>query len=491
MKLALFILIAGLAPFARGEDQKVDAATQAATAKDTAEAPQAIVRDVKQTAPPASKTLSLEDCVSTAIHGATNVLKAQTDDRVSGQQVLQSYMQFLPNLTVQGAYNYAQGKQFLVSSAPTLVDGKSHGPSYGISTTLNIFNGFSDVASWRSAHDREHAADNTLTRAKQQISLDVTQSFLQTVLDKKLVEIAEKNLKASQDREQLIEEQTKVGLRNKSDLFRQQAQTSADEAFLITQQNKRQDDLVLLLRKLRIDPREDYILNEPTTLTSDLGKHVEAGAGVEQDRAIADALDHRADYDVSKLAAHAAHEDVTSSRASLLPKLDFVASYVTSARQFDYQTANGADVLGANNWGSMDDQLRNQGQTVYGLVLTWNIFDRWSDALNVDRAKANAYKADLDTEDFRRQVVGEVHQALTDYNAAVKQLETSERGLVASRKAYEVSEGRYEVGSITFVDLAAAQSALVQAEANRAQALIGYELQKRVVDFAMGLTAVD
>ena len=51
--------------------------------------------------------------------------------------------------------------------------------------------------------------------------------------------------------------------------------------------------------------------------------------------------------------------------------------------------------------------------------------------------------------------------------------------------------GRYEVGSLSYVDLALAQTALVQAEANRAQALIGFELAKRAVDYAQGTTEVE
>jgi outer membrane protein len=128
---------------------------------------------------------------------------------------------------------------------------------------------------------------------------------------------------------------------------------------------------------------------------------------------------------------------------------------------------------------------------MYGIVLTWSIFDRWNTSLNVERSKAVAYKADLDSEDYRRQVIGEVRQALSDLKAASKQLETSRRGLVAAQKAFEVSEGRYEVGSISYVDLATAQTALVQAEANRAQALISYELQKRALDYALGTTPIE
>ena len=68
---------------------------------------------------------------------------------------------------------------------------------------------------------------------------------------------------------------------------------------------------------------------------------------------------------------------------------------------------------------------------------------------------------------------------------------SSKKGTEAAQKAYEVTQGRYEVGSSNFVDLITAQAALVQAESSRAQALIGFLLQTKTVDFAQGLTPVN
>ncbi|HEX7672862.1 MAG TPA: TolC family protein [Bdellovibrio sp.] len=449
--------------------------------------PPLVVEEAQRTAK--DKTLTLEDSISMAIKSSTTILKAQRDREFGGTLVLQSYLQFLPNLTAQGAYNYNKGKTYLVSSTPTLVNSSSYGPSYTISTTLNLFNGFSDIAAWKAADERRDASEKTLFRAKQQISLDITQSYLQVVLDQKLVKIAEKNLKASKERQTLLEEQTKVGIRNKSDLFRQQAQTSQDEAFFITTQNKLKTDMITFLRKLRISPDEQYLLIEPA-LEEQVTKLEKNVSKMSEEEMVRQALENRRDYDVARLNAEATSHDVTSVRSAYFPRLDFVGSYLSSARAFDYQYVNGTNMAPASA-PSFEDQLRDQGSYYYGLVLTWSLFDHWSNSTNVERAKVTAFKAKIDSEDFRNQVVGEVRQAINDYKSAVQQLEASEKGLIAARKAYDVSEGRYEVGSLNYVDLSVAQTALVQAEATRAQALIGYELQKRAVDYALGTMAVE
>lgn len=437
----------------------------------------------------AVQTLTLEDSIQKALKETTEVLKAQSDRDVTGTGVLQSYLQFLPNLTAQGTYNYLRGQSFYTNTAPTLVNGFNYGPAYTVSTTLNIFNGFSDVAGFNAAHSRRSASDKTLTRVEQQISLDIAQSYLQVILDQRLVLIAEENYKASVDRQTLLEEQTKVGIRNLSDLFRQQAQTASDESFLVNSRNRKETDLILFLRKMRINPDDKYALVEPP-----LEEQVQALRTAEptsrddQEKMIDDALHTRVDYQASQDVADATKSDVTSYRSSYWPRLDFAASYGATARHLDYQYVSGTGDVTPASQTPLGSQLQDQTYYTYGLVLTWTIFDRWTTSYQVERAKGAAYKAQLDSEDYRRQVIGEVKQAVNDLHTSVQNLLASEKGLVAARKAYEVSQGRYDVGQLSFVDLAVAQTALVQAQSARAQSLIDYELRKRTVDFAMGTT---
>lgn len=430
------------------------------------------------------KQLSLEQSIQLALEDATAVQKARRDSEYAGTTVLQSYMQFLPNLVAQGAYNQTKGKTFFTAATPTIVNGKSFGPNYSVSTTLNIFNGFSDVAAWKAADKRRAAADKTLERTRQQISLDIAQSFLQVILDKKIILIADKYLKASKAREKLLEQQTEVGVRAKSDLFRQQAQASSDEAYLIQAQNKAKTDAIILLKKLRISPDEPYEFID-INLDSEVLKIKSEFAAVQEQQAIDQALAHRLDYQVSQLNAQATAHDVTQARSYFFPKIDLVATYLASARYFDYQYVNGNSVTPAAQR-PLSDQLHDQNSTLFGAVLTWNIFDRWVTPMNVERAKTAAFKAELDSRDFRNQVIGEVQQALNDYRSGYQQLEASERGLKAAQRAYEVSRGKYEVGALSYVDLALAQSMLVQAEATRAQALTNFYMQKRAYDFALG-----
>lgn len=437
------------------------------------------LREARPGQPPPVK-LTLEESVTRALNEATSVQRAKGDVEITGDQLLQGYAQFLPNLMASGNSDTTKGTTYLTMAAPTMIETRNHGVGYQISATINLFNGFSDLAGWRASIERKHAADLTLKRARQQIALDVTQSFLQVILDQQIVNIAEKNLLSSQARESLLSEQARVGVRNLADLFRQQAQTSSDESFLVTAQAKERTDELNLLRKLRLETDRNYVLVSPT-----LNEEPKASPFSDENKLVETALANRADLAASEEIARAAHWDVTSSRSLYLPKLDFGATMSSAGRILDHQLVNGGDVVPASQR-DLDDQLAHQVATTVGFRLTWTIFDRWVTSVNVQKAKVNARNTRLESEDRRLQVIAEIRQAYGEYRAVEQQLESTKKGLLAAQKAFEVMQGRYQVGSSSFVDLTTAQAVLVQAEANRAQALIAFQLQTRAMRTALG-----
>ncbi|MBC7658895.1 MAG: TolC family protein [Chitinophagaceae bacterium] len=431
------------------------------------------------------RVLTLDESIQIAIKEASAVLKAESDTEVRAEQLVQGYLQFLPSLIVQGGYNKFRGRNFLATAAPTLVRGSSSGTNYQVSTTLNIFNGLGDISAYKSIRNKKSAADKTFDRAKQQIALDVAQSFLQVILDAKVLQIAKDNLKTSQDRERLLDAQSKVGTRSLADLFRQQAQTSADQSSLISTQNRFESDKILLLRRLRLDPRSNIAFQEPIFNNDIVTLRQANSSPLSSDALTQEALNNRPDLDASQKLAAASREDVKFAQAPFLPRLDFVATYGSLTRDFDFQRVNGVDVTPTNQ-DSVGKQLADHTNATYGLAVTWNVFDRWVTRSNVAVARGIAYRSKIDAEDYRNQVIGEVRQVVVDRNASVQQLVTSQVGLTAAQKAFEVTEGRFSVGALSFVDLSAAQTALFQAQTSFAQALIGYELQKRALAYVLG-----
>ena len=429
---------------------------------------------------PGGAELTLEKSIQIAVDGATQVLKASNDLEFSGTRLLQAYGQFLPSIVGQGNYQYNRGRTYSAVATPIFVDGRSRNAAYSVTADLNLFNGLADFANLKSSILKKDASDLTLKRARQEIALDVAQTYLQVVLDEKLVQISMQNLQASQERERLLKEQTDVGVKNLADLFRQQAQTSQDESSLLSAQNKRRADQIALLRKLRVEVDRNYHFAEP-----EFSARAVAPAAASEADLVNEALRRRYDLKASKATYEASDWDIHTAAATYMPRLDLFGTVNSVGHTLLDQTVNGVNVV-TGPQDTIRDQLGRQVNYAVGLNLTWSLFDRFITAQNVSRAKLAANNAKVDADDRKFQVEGEVRQAYSGYVTAVQQLRSSKKGLEAAQKAYEVMDGRYGVGAASFLDLVTTQTALVQAESTRAQAVLNYELQVRSLGVAVG-----
>jgi outer membrane protein len=424
--------------------------------------------------------ITLEDAIKIGCQGSSDVLKSENDLHYNGTRLLQAYGQFLPSVYGSGSYAYNTGTVYSVAAAPALVSGSSKNASASITADLNLFNGLADFSNLKSSLLKKDSAELTVERAKEIIGLDIAQSFLQVVLDTKLVEIAKKNLQASTEREKLLEAQTEVGAKNMSDLFRQQAQLSLDQASLLSSENRTRTDQISLLRKIRLDVDKVYHFVDPEFPEN----RAEANPPAER-QLMSEGLQIRVDLKASNETADAGHWDIHVAASNYIPKIDLLGSVNTGGHTLIDQNYNGANVVPPSQ-NSMSYQLGRQIEYVVALNVTWSIFDRFVTAQNVSYARRIADDADIDAENRRLQVQGEIRQAYGDYLTAIQQLHASKKGLDAAQKAYEVVEGRYSVGAASFLDLITSQSTLVEAESNKEQAVVNYELQTRALDLALG-----
>ncbi|NTV45833.1 MAG: TolC family protein [Chlorobiales bacterium] len=437
------------------------------------------------------QVLTLDDCIKTALKKATSVQTAENSLTLSGAQVLQSYGSFLPTASVTARYTPYSTSKSIQQTATTsgvitpLLETQTHSASYSITSTLNIFNGFSDIAALKQSLNNEQASTFSLKRAKEQIAFDVSQAYLQVLLNQELLRIAKENLNSSKDQLRKTSEQAKIGARPIADLYQQEATVSTNESSVITAENTLRNSKIVLLQRLRIDPSGEYTFTEPETDTTRLGSEYQ-----DINLLTASALEKRSDIKSSEQSLKAYDWAVTQAWSGYYPQLNLNFSFGSSGLLIDNQTLNGVE-LSKPNLPGIWDQLKNQYGTSISANLTWTIFDGFLTNSNIQQAKVNYLNSKLNSEDLRIEAIAQVKQAVGDYNAADQQLETSRKGLISAEKAFETVQERYRVGAATFVELAASRAALVQAQSSRAQAIYNFTFQKKALAFYLGSINID
>ncbi len=424
--------------------------------------------------------LTIEQSIEIGLKNSALVQKNENNVALTGEQLLRSYGLFFPDFGVRASYAYATGTNLYTFSGLSLVNQKGSSGTFLLTSALNIFNGLSDYAGLKSALARRDASQLSLAWARQQVVLDLIQAYLPVILDRELLDIAVKNLAASNGRLKLLQGQTEVGSASLADLYRQQAQTSADELLLSNTQARLNDDVTLLIRKLRVDPQKKYEFETPQ-----LTPEVSSLNGKTSDDLIQIALDQRSDLKAQKLTVKFTDWDITRAKSGYFPHLDFIFSRNSAASHLNQQLVNGVDALPTNQQ-SVFSQLGNQVTYTFSLNLTWSLFDRFLTRYNVATARTTWENAQIDQKDTELQAIADVRIAVSDYQIAQDQLKSAKVGLKAAKEAFQAISGRYSVGAASFIDVLTSQTALVQAQSSEAQAIVNFKLREKTLAYATG-----
>ena len=427
-----------------------------------------------------TQRLTLDSAIEQALSSASKVLKSENAEESAGLQLVLSHARYRPAVNLNAGITSYNGSSTTAALTLNKLETQSMSANLGVSATMNVFNGFADQAGVSVAQARKRAASFSLEQARQHVAIDVTQSYLQVILDQKIEEIARQNLKISQDALQLIEAQRRAGAVPSADVYRQQAQVASDKLFLTRASDRVKVDKALLLHKIRADQTREYSLEEPNIQIPGVGTSVPTF-----DSLYRTAMAKRKDLQAAQSQQIAARHDIAVARGALLPKIDFQAGFAGAGTQFDRHRANGSDV-NVSAQAPLSEQLTKQTVLTLGVVMSWPIYDRGIGDTNMQLARIAERNAQIDKRDVENQIAVDVKQALLEYGTALEALESTKTGVDAAEKAHEVIEGRYRNGSASYLELSVAQGALTQARSARAQAIVAFRLKKDVLAYASG-----
>lgn len=418
------------------------------------------------------QTLTLEQAKSTALERNISVIQAQNTSDAAGSSTLAAYGRYLPTVGASGSWDRRQ------SEGPTYIQGvpipgsntKATNGSFsaGVSASLLLFDGFSRESNLNRANSSLSQTDLSVTRTRQSIVFQVESSYLNVLRREQLVKVSEENLKRDRRQLERITESNRVGALSLADVYRQQSQVAVDELALINAQNdfdKGRADLVALIG---LDVAQDFLFADPSVSgTIDSTELVATRSKYQSLTELTRrALIARSDFRSVKAGLDAAESGVTSARSGYFPSLSANAGYSASNEElgkiFDYKTL------------------------YWGVRLSWTLFDGFATNASIQNAVATRRNAEINLAQAERSIGVEVKKALLDLDAAMKQYDVSQKGLMSATEDRKIAEERYNLGAGTLLDLLIANAGLVNAQANLVNASYNYVIAKRNVEYVLG-----
>ncbi len=434
---------------------------------------------------PPVPVLTLDTAVSLALSIGTPVQSARFAVANAQTEVTRSYSGVLPSIAVSGARTVTSGNPLVGSRATEPWNTQFEVLGYSLQTSLNLLGGVSAYPGIRSAQFYRQTLDLTLERTRQSVALDVSQAFLQTVLDSELVAISARNVAVSQEQVVQLQELVRVGKRPPSDLYQAQAQASANQSMYLDAVNRKQADQIALLQRVHIDPLRTVVIATPPMDTTMLDTHYLDTAAVAEA-----ALHRRPDLQSAQAAIDATRWGVRRALSENLPSLSIGYTLFSTGRVFDYAYQDGVPQI-TTPQSSLASQVGNQATGILSIGVNYNFYSLFQSHLDAQEARVAYSSARLVEGDVQRSVTGDVARAISEYGVAIQRMEATASGLAAAQSAFDLVSGRYNVGFASIVDLLAAQAALAQAQSFRAQAVVQLSLAKRALAYAMGYQPTD
>jgi len=406
--------------------------------------------------------------------GANNVLSQEASVR-------SAQANFLPNLNASTGGSRRVGLGFDQSTFER-TSTATNSFSMGISSQLNLFNGFRDVATLEQAERNLSALEYDFQRTEQTVVFNVITNFLVVIRAKEEIKIRQDDLEAQQQLLEQIQEFVNAGSRPISDLYTQQATFANSESGLLASENLLSNSKTRLVQVLQLDPLADYTFISPDPESVDLQI-----TAYNESALINSAFENRADLRAQESNIAAIAQGIRIAKGGYYPSLNFSAgantNWSSAARSIIGESPDGTPVRETTPF---SDQLSDNRSGSFSLNMQIPLFNRLNVKTGVQRQQITYNNAVLNLTDLRQSVVLDVRQAYNNYQTAVKTLDVTETGMRAAEQALQVEQERYNVGASTLVDLTASQARYTQASGQRIQALFDFYFQQRLIEYYQG-----
>ncbi len=432
---------------------------------------------VAQAAAQQPRSITLDEAIEIALENNFEIELSRSNIDRSESQFRRQRAEFLPNLNASFGGTRTIGRQF-DPAAVAFDDFTTNNLSASISTSVVIFNGFRNINELRSARLGIESAEERYQRTRESIIFEAAARFLDVLLAAELLEINQENLEASNKQLEQVIAQVEVGMRPIVDQYSQESVVANNELSVIQSENVLNLNKLRLARLLQLDPLAEFEFVAPGIREEEL---------VVKDYNLREMIDialvNRRDYLASEMEVERARYDLSISQAGGMPQVSLSAGVSTAYR--DQQRVEGAVLPFSDQF--FDVNINRS----MGFNISVPIFNRRQTRNQVEQRRIDFKDAELRLEDFRQEVFLELQQAYNDYMGYAKELEATEKAVIAAEKAYETEQERYNVGSATLIELTNANNEFIRASSNRIQAMYQFIFQEKVLDFFLGRLTED
>jgi len=364
------------------------------------------------------------------------------------QQRKQALSAILPTLTLGGAYTQRPGAQYSTTnvfpSQQVLLYPRTD-QLLNFTLSQPLFTGGRAVGGFKEATALMHAGEESVKQNREELLMNVAQAFYGVLKAHKRAELFEAERQRLEEHRREAEARVKVGDATKTVFLRAEAELAGAQAALV---RARSDELIAREQlAVLTDLPSDAALATPSAQV----------APAISDSLVTDAQLHRPEWLSSRYEEQAAERQVQVARAGFLPTLSLQLTY-----QIERQTPDTAFFISPNQYAT--------------LQLQFPLFEGGLQLAKMREAYSQLRSATLNTEYLQVSIRAEVRNAMRDVQTLAGVVEQFTAQVAFARENYELTSRQFAVGLATNIDVLDANSTLLSAEQQLADATFDHDL---------------
>lgn len=401
-------------------------------------------------------TWDLETCLRYAKEHNIALKRRVLDKRTSDQDLILARAARWPDLYFSATRFVDHGNTALIGESGWSGEGDS-----GMSSTWTLFRGGYMSNDIRQKGLQVESAKLTIMQQENDLTLQIIQQYLNTLLDKESITYARTLTGTSAAQVDQARLKLAAGSIAKKELMQLEAQLANDRYLLITSENAQQQDLINLkqLLQLPVSTRLDIVVIDPSPLLT----IPESITTVQQE-----AFQNRPEIRNASLGIAIADAGLAKAKAGYWPTISLSGS--VGSRYFGSST-------------TAPRQVQDDFSQQVSVNISVPIFTRKLNSVNVAKARIGREQAQLGLTETKTTLLLIIERAYYNLISAKNQFKAAASAFNYNNEAYRVAVDQLRTGLINMVEFLQQKTLYLQAQQRYLQAKYTAGLTQRIYEF--------
>jgi len=454
------------------------------------------------------KQWTYQECVQYALENNLNVKRGELDVQLNEVNLTQSKADLFPNLNLGTQYGINWGRS-IDPTTNLFISQRIQSMGAQAGSSVTVFGGLQKLNTIKQNKLDLQASNNDLQKAQNDVVLEVITFYINVIFNEELFETAQLQQATTEQQLQRTQKLVDAGSVPISEVLDLQSQLASNQLDVVNAENNLNLALLNLKQSMQMPASEPLSVVVPDADASEyefLGLSAQAiyqGAEQTQPEVKSADLNVRSAQYGEKIAKGALYPSVTMGynmftnysdalnplflpdgsfgEPDEIPNAGFIAGDPTQTVTLFDPNPNFIQV--DNGVGDQFDDNLSRSLT---FTVSVPVFNGLSSRSNIQRATIARVQSEITAKQVRNQLRQIIETAYNDALAASKAFEASQKQVQALEESFRMTERRYNLGAVNFVDYQITQNNMFGAKSDLVRTKYDFIFKTKILDFYQG-----